>query len=142
MIQGSKSHLTKEPSQEAVLSPPALFAGMKEEIIKTRLLTPQRRRLRPREGRGSNRVTPQVSGRIETGPQVSGYPSRPVLSQLLIISLLGAAAPVALSSASPLSPIFGCLGLGPDLANLHFIDKETEVQRGKGLARGPHSVSW
>ena len=65
VIQGSKSRLTKERARRPSCPLPALFAGMKEDIMKTRLLTPQRREAEAQRRKESARVSPPVSGRTE-----------------------------------------------------------------------------
>lgn len=105
VIQGSKSRLTKERARRPSCPPSALFAGMKEDIMKTRLLTPQRREAEAQRRKESARVSPPVSGRTETGPQAFRCLSRPVLSQLLISSL--PSGPLILSLSEPSSWVLG-----------------------------------
>lgn len=105
VIQGSKSRLTKERARRPSRPLPALFAGMKEDIMKTRLLTPQRREAEAQRRKESARVSPPVSGRTETGPQAFRCLSCLVLSQLLISSLPGG--PLIFSPSEPGSWVLG-----------------------------------
>ena len=108
VIQGSKSRLTKGRGRRPSCPPPALFAGMKEDLMKTRLLTPQRREAEAQRKKESARVSPQVSSRTGTGSQAFRCLSHPVLSQLLI-SLL----PGGLLILSPSEPSLWVLGVKP-----------------------------
>ena len=105
VIQGSKSHLTKKRARRPSCPSPAFFAGMKEDIMKTRLLTLQRREAEAQRRKESARVSPPVSGRTETGPQAFRCLSRPVLFQSLISSLPGG--PLILSLSEPSSWVLG-----------------------------------